>query len=170
MFDNVLRGENEPLKTYGIRLCEQGLRDTWLRYLDVNRDLIIGKRRDALLERFPNSVFTDLSGKSYYGWQAVKELKQREKEKQPDYDPETDNYHRFKLYQKEYFASVIPQNGDEWTRTPPKPINPSCPLPKSAQIDTDWSGFETASWKLFESFCDLSGESETQRNIGLETT
>jgi hypothetical protein len=26
----------------------------------------------------------------------------------------------------------------------------------------DESGFESASWKLFNSFCDLSGESETQ--------
>ncbi len=63
--DSELRGKNEPLKTYGIRLCEQGLRDTWLKYLDKNVDGIIKKRRDALLERFPHAVFTDLSGKSY---------------------------------------------------------------------------------------------------------
>ncbi len=63
--DSELRGKNEPLKTYGIRLCEQGKRRAWLKYLKENRDRIIEKRRDALLERFPHAVFTDLSGKSY---------------------------------------------------------------------------------------------------------
>jgi hypothetical protein len=128
LFDNVLRGENEPLKTYGIRLCSQGLRDTWLRYLDVNKDLIIGKRRDALLERFPNSVFTDLSGKSYYGWQAVREIKQREKEKQPNYDLETDNYWRFKKYQTLYFDEAAPLDADASGRTRSDSINSPYPL------------------------------------------
>ncbi len=107
LFDSVLRGENEPLKTYGIRLCSQGLRDTWLRYLEVNKDLIIAKRRDALLERFPNSVFTDLSGQSYYGWQAVKLLKQKEKELQKGYSRANDNYYIFKEYQKRYFQELV---------------------------------------------------------------
>jgi hypothetical protein len=106
LFENVLRGENEALKSYGIRLCNQGLRATWLRYLDVNRDLIIAKRRDALLERFPNSVFKDLSGKSYYGWKALREIYQRFKESKPDYDAATDNYRLFKTYQTQYFASA----------------------------------------------------------------
>jgi hypothetical protein len=106
LFENVLRGENEALKSYGIRLCNQGLRATWLRYLDVNRDLIIAKRRDALLERFPNSVFKDLSGNSYYGWKALREIKQKLKESKPDYDPVTDNYWLFKTYQTQYFASA----------------------------------------------------------------
>jgi hypothetical protein len=106
LYDNVLRGENEPLKSYGIRLCEQGLRDTWLRYLEVNKDLIISKRRDALLERFPNSVFTDLTGQSYYGWQAVKSLKQKEKELRADYNPASDNYYLFKQYQKAYYSDT----------------------------------------------------------------
>jgi hypothetical protein len=106
LFDNALRGETESLKSYGIRLCSQGLRETWLRYLEVNKDLIIGKRRDALLERFPKSVFTDLSGKSYYGWQAVKLLKQKEKELQAGYNPASDTYHLFKQYQKAYYSEV----------------------------------------------------------------
>jgi hypothetical protein len=106
LFNNVLRGENEPLKSYGVRLCEQGLRDTWLRYLEVNKDLIIAKRRDALLERFPNSVFTDLSGQSYYGWQAVKLLRRKEKELQKGYDRSSDNYYIFKEYQKRYFEEI----------------------------------------------------------------
>jgi hypothetical protein len=104
LFENVLRGENEPLKSYGIRLCNQGLRATWLRYLEVNRDLIIAKLRDALLERFPNSVFKDLSGKSYYGWKALREVHQKFKESQPNYDSTTDNYRLFKTYQTQYFA------------------------------------------------------------------
>jgi hypothetical protein len=104
LFENVLRGENEALKSYGIRLCNQGLRATWLRYLDVNRDLIIAKRRDALLERFPNSVFKDLSGNSYYGWKALREIKQKLKELKPDYDPATDNYRLFETYQTQYFS------------------------------------------------------------------
>jgi hypothetical protein len=106
LFDNILRGENEPLKSYGVRLCEQGLRDTWLRYLEVNKDLIIAKRRDALLERFPNSVFTDLSGQTYYGWQAVKLLTQKKKELHKGYDRASDNYYIFKEYQKRYFEEI----------------------------------------------------------------
>jgi hypothetical protein len=75
-------------------------------HLDMNRDLIIAKRCDALLERFPNSVFKDLSGKSYYGWKALREIKQKLKESKPDYNPATDNYRLFKTYQTQYFASV----------------------------------------------------------------
>jgi hypothetical protein len=158
LFDNVLRGENEPLKTYGIRLCSQGLRDTWLRYLDVNKDLIIGKRRDALLERFPNSVFTDLSGKSYYGWQAVREMRQREKEKQPGYNPETDNYWKFKRYQDLYFEQIAPLEADAVNRAPTKAVTSPYPLPKIVLIG---QVKRMSNWELFESFCDLSGESET---------
>jgi hypothetical protein len=159
LFDNVLRGENEPLKTYGIRLCEQGLRDTWLRYLDVSKDLIIAKRREALLERFPNSVFTDLSGQSYYGWQAVREMKQREKEKQPGYNPETDDYWRFKKYQDLYFEQIAPLEADAVNRTPSKLINLPYPLPKAAPIT---QVKRMSNWELFNTFCDLSRESETR--------
>jgi hypothetical protein len=98
LLSNALRGETEPLKTYGIRLCSQGLRDTWLRYLEVNKDFIIAKSRDGLLGRFPNSVFTDLSGQSYYGWNAKRLLNQKEKELSPEYNPESDNYHLFREY------------------------------------------------------------------------
>jgi hypothetical protein len=98
LFDNALRGETELLKNYGIRLCSQGLRDTWLRYLEANGDLIVANRRDGLLERFPNAVFTDLSGQKYYGWKAIKLLNQEEKEKQEGYSPECDTYHVFRKY------------------------------------------------------------------------
>jgi hypothetical protein len=107
LFDNALRGEYEPLKNYGIRLCSQGLRDTWLRYLAVNAELIIANRRDAMLERFPNAIFKDLSGKSYYGWCALKEKRQREKERQPNYDAASDNYHLFRAYQSHYVAEMM---------------------------------------------------------------
>jgi hypothetical protein len=98
LFDNALRGETESLKNYGVRLCSQGLRDTWLRYLEVNKDLIITKRRDALLGRFPNAVFTDLSGQKYYGWKARRLLNQKQKEKQKGYSPECDSYYVFREY------------------------------------------------------------------------
>jgi hypothetical protein len=62
---------------------------------------------------------------------------------------------------------AIPLKDYEWTRTPSKPMNSPYPLPKTvviAQVK------RMSNWELFESFCDLSGESETQGNIGLETT
>ncbi len=158
LFDNVLRGENEPLKTYGIRLCSQGLRDTWLRYLDVNKDLIIAKRREALLERFPNSVFTDLSGQSYYGWQAVKEIKQREKEKQPGYNPETDDYWKFKRYQELYFEQIAPLDADASVRTPSKVETLPYPLPDTAPTV---KAKRLSNWDIFNSFCDLGSDTET---------
>jgi hypothetical protein len=98
LFDNVLRAKKESLKNYGIRLCSQGLRGTWLRYLEANGDLIVAKRRDGLLERFPNAVFTDLSGQKYYGWKARRLLNQEEKEKQEGYTPDCDTYHFFRKY------------------------------------------------------------------------
>jgi hypothetical protein len=161
LFDNVLRGKNEPLKTYGTRLCEQGLRDTWLRYLEVNVGLIIAKRRDALLERFPNSVFTDLSGKSYYGWRAVKELKQREKEKQPGYDPESDNYHRFKVYQAQYLDAV-PVDVCNPERVTPIRQNDS---PQSYKTAPPAQIERIASWELFDSFCGLGSENQQARIV-----
>ncbi len=159
LLDNVLRGENEPLKSYGIRLCEQGLRDTWLQYLDVNKDLMIAKRREALLERFPNSVFTDLSGECYYGWQAVREMKQKLKESEPDYDAATDNYRLFKTYQTQYFEQIVPLEADAVNRTPSKLINPPYPLPKAAPTTRVE---RMSNWELFDTFCDLINESKRE--------
>ncbi len=168
--DSELRGKNEPLKTYGIRLCSQGLRDTWLRYLDVNKDLIIAKRRDALLERFPNAIFTDLSGKSYTLDDCRRKFRQTSL-------ADTDNgawyskripsrqspgvIETLRELESSPTSYSIPLEADTVKRTPPKPINLPYPLPKSAQTGASLRGFETASWKLFSSFCDLSGESET---------
>jgi hypothetical protein len=98
LFDNVLRGENERIKNYGIRLCSMGLRETWLNYLKVNVPLIIEKRRNDLLGRLPNAIFTDLTGKKYYGWQAERAKIQAEKRLLPEYDAATDRYAKFEAY------------------------------------------------------------------------
>jgi hypothetical protein len=98
LFDNCLSGEKESLKKYGIRLCSQGLRDTWLNYLKINAPLIIEKKRNNLLGRFPNAVFTDLNNKTYYGWRAEKLIKQKEKEAKADYDVSTDSFRQFEMY------------------------------------------------------------------------
>jgi hypothetical protein len=98
LFDNVLSKEKETLKKYGIRLCSQGLRNTWLNYLKVNAPLIIERRRNDLLGRFPHAVFTDLNNQTYYGWRAEKLIKQREKESKADYKAHTDKYRQFEMY------------------------------------------------------------------------
>jgi hypothetical protein len=167
LFDNVLRGKNEPLKTYGIRLCEQGLRDTWLKYLKENIDGIIKKRRDALLERFPHAVFTDLSGKSY----TIADCRRKSSQTTLAH---TDNgawYSKripsrqspgvldmLRELERASVSQAIPLKDYEWTRTPSKPINPPSPLPEAAPIT---QGKRMSNWELFESFCDSSNESET---------
>jgi hypothetical protein len=112
LFDNVLSGEKETLKNYGIRLCSQGLRDTWLNYLRMNAPMIIEQRRNNLLGRFPHAVFTDLTDKSYYGWRAEKLIKQREKESLPDYDADADSYRQFESYQLTYDADEFKTKDD----------------------------------------------------------
>jgi hypothetical protein len=54
--------------------------------------------------------------------------------------------------------SAIPLKDYEWTRTPSKSINPPYPLPNTAPTV---QAKRLSSWELFESFCGLSGESET---------
>ena len=78
----------------------------------MNAELIIANRRDAMLERFPNAIFKDLSGKSYYGWCALKRIRQKEKEKQPNYDPATDYYRLFEVYRAQYETFV--KAGEGW--------------------------------------------------------
>jgi hypothetical protein len=112
LFDNVLSGEKETLKNYGIRLCSQGLRDTWLNYLKVNAPLIIERRRNDLLGRFPHAVFTDLNNKTYYGWRAEKLIKQREKESLLDYDAHADTFRQFESYQLTYDADEFKRADD----------------------------------------------------------
>jgi hypothetical protein len=167
LFDNVLRGKNEQLKSYGIRLCEQGLRETWLKYLDENVDAIIEKRRDALLERFPHAVFTDLSGKSY----TIADCRRKF---QLTTLAHTDNGAWFSkripsrqspgvldmLRQLERASppDSIPIEADTLKRTPSSLINQPYPLPDTAprpQVK------RMSNWELFESFCDSSNEQKT---------
>jgi hypothetical protein len=129
--------------------------------LEVNKDLIIAKRRDALLERFPNSVFTDLSGASYYGWQAVKEVRQREKEKQPGYNVETDDYWKFKKYQDLYFEQTATLEADGVNRKPSKAMTSLYPLLKTAPRP---QAKRMSNWELFNSFCGLGSDAESLSN------
>ncbi len=112
LFDNVLSGEKETLKNYGIRLCSQGLRDTWLNYLRMNAPTIIEQRRNNLLGRFPNAIFTDLTNQTYYGWRAEKLIKQREKESKADYDAHADSFRQFESYQLTYDADEFKRADD----------------------------------------------------------
>jgi hypothetical protein len=112
LFDNVLSGEKERLKNYGIRLCSMGLRDTWLNYLRINAPLIIEQRRNNLLGRFPNAIFTDLNNKSFYGWRAQKLIKQREKESKVGYDISADTFRQFESYQLTYDADEFKKADD----------------------------------------------------------
>ncbi len=159
--DSELRGKNEPLKTYGIRLCEQGLRDTWLQYLDENIDGIIKKRRDALLERFPHAVFTDLSGKSY----TIEDCRRKF---QVTTLADTDNGAWFskripsrqspgvldmlRELERGQTPKSIPIEADAGWRTPSKPINAPYPLPEAAPTV---KAKRLSSWELFNSFCSL---------------
>jgi hypothetical protein len=159
--ESDLRGKNEPLKTYGIRLCSQGLRDTWLQYLDKNIDGIIEKRRDALLERFPNAVFTDLSGKSY----TIDDCRRKFRVTSL---ADTDNGAWYskripsrqtpgvldmlrELERGQVFQS-IPIEADASVRTPSKPINSPYPLPDTAPTV---KAQRVSNWDIFNSFCDL---------------
>jgi hypothetical protein len=165
--DSELRGKNEPLKTYGVRLCEQGKRRVWLQYLKENTNGIIEKRRDALLERFPHAVFTDLSGKSYTIADCRRKFQQTTL-------AHTDNgawysaripsrqspgvLKELRQLERASVSQPIPLEADASVRTPSKPINAPYPLPDTAprpQVK------RMSNWELFESFCDLSGESET---------
>jgi hypothetical protein len=55
--------------------------------------------------------------------------------------------------------SAIPLKDYEWTRTPSKAVTSPYPLPKTVPIA---QVKQMSNWELFNSFCDLSGESEPQ--------
>ncbi len=161
LFNNVLRGKNEQLKTYGIRLCEQGLRETWLQYLDENIDGIIKKRRDALLERFPHAVFTDLSGKSYTIHDCRRKFRVTTL-------ADTDNgawfSRRIPSRQSPGVLSMlrelerasppdsIPLEADASMRTPSEVLNSPYQLLTDAPVV---QAKTLSNWQLFDSFCDL---------------
>jgi hypothetical protein len=80
--------------------------------LKVNAPLIIEQRRNNLLGRFPDAIFTDLTDKSYYGWRAEKLIKQKEKESKAGYDVSTDSYRKFESYQLTYDADEFKRADD----------------------------------------------------------
>jgi hypothetical protein len=51
----------------GIAMIELGLEDVWIKKLGEVKPDIIRRRREKLLEQFPNAIFTDLTGEKYYG-------------------------------------------------------------------------------------------------------
>jgi hypothetical protein len=161
LFDSELRGKNEQLKSYGIRLCEQGLRETWLKYLDKNIDGIIKKRRDALLERFPHAVFTDLSGKSYTIHDCRRKFRVTTL-------ADTDNgawYSKrvpsrqspgvldmLRELERASVSQSIPIEADASVRTPSEVLNSPYQLLNDAPIV---QAKILSNWQLFDSFCDL---------------
>jgi hypothetical protein len=114
LFDNCLSGEKETLKNYGIRLCSQGLRDTWLNYLRINAPLIIEQRRNNLLGRFPNAIFTDLSGEKFYGWKVERALLREKFAQTPEYNPETDLLLRQAAYRLSFDADEYQRREKEF--------------------------------------------------------
>jgi hypothetical protein len=161
LLNSELRGKNEPLKKYGIRLCEQGKRSVWLEYLENNIDGIIEKRRDALLKRFPHAVFTDLSGKSY----TIADCRRKF---QVTTLAHTDNgawYSRripsrqssgvldmLRQLERGSLPKSIPLEADASVRTPSKPINAPYPLLNDVPVV---QAKTLSNWQLFDSFCDL---------------
>jgi hypothetical protein len=63
----TLTATKKSLKKIGIEMCEAGKRNDWLVHLGKIRNYLITKHRNSLLSRFPNAVFTDLTGQKYYG-------------------------------------------------------------------------------------------------------
>ncbi len=186
--DSELRGKNEPLKTYGIRLCEQGKRHAWLKYLNENKDSIIKKRRDALLERFPHAVFTDLSGKSY----TIADCRRKF---QLTTLADTDNgaWYSSRIPSRQSPGVLeglralergsngpdsIPLEADAVNRTPSIPINLHYPLPNTVPtVQAERDGLlrivenhthtrekakRMSNWDIFNSFCDLGSDTETE--------
>ncbi len=169
--DSELRGKNEPLKTYGIRLCEQGKRRVWLKYLKENINGIIEKRRDALLERFPHAVFTDLSGKSYTIHDCRRKFRLTTL-------AHTDNgawysaripsrqspgvLDMLRELERGQVSQPIQLEADASVRTPSKPITPRYLLPKGAprpQVK------RMSNWDIFNSFCDLGSDTERENKF-----
>lgn len=165
LLNSELRGKNEPLKSYGIRLCSEGKRSVWLEYLENNIDVIIQKRRDALLKRFPNAVFTDLSGKSYTAAdyrRGFRLVTLRDTDEGAWYSSRIESRQSRgileSLRQLENGTAVpIPLDADAFGSEPSDSATAPYPLPDTVP------GVQAATlsnWELFDSFCDLGGERE----------
>jgi hypothetical protein len=176
--DSDLRGKNEPLKTYGNRLCEQGKRRVWLKYLKEHKDGIIEKRRDALLERFPNAIFTDLSGKSY----TIKDCRRKF---QKTTLSATDNgaWYSGRIPSRQS-PGVIAElrrlesgslDADKLPVATSAEFNSPSPLPNSSVPGTRGKPrTRMSNWELFDSFCDLSSEAQAENSasqtVGINDT
>jgi G:T-mismatch repair DNA endonuclease (very short patch repair protein) len=57
----------KSLRKIGIEMCEAGKREDWLRHLEKIKNSLISRRRNRMMTRFPNGIFTDLTGQRYYG-------------------------------------------------------------------------------------------------------
>ncbi len=57
----------KSLKKIGVEMCDAGKRNDWLVHLGKIRNYLISKHRNSLLSRFPDAIFTDLTGQRYYG-------------------------------------------------------------------------------------------------------
>jgi hypothetical protein len=63
----TLTDTKKSLKKVGIEMCEAGKRNEWLIHLGKIKNYLITSNRNNLLKRFPDAVFTDLTGEKYYG-------------------------------------------------------------------------------------------------------
>jgi hypothetical protein len=63
----TLTDTKKSLKKIGLEMYEAGKGKDWLIHLGKIKNYLITKHRNNLLLRFPNAVFTDLTGQKYYG-------------------------------------------------------------------------------------------------------
>jgi hypothetical protein len=171
LLNSELRAKNEPLKSYGIRLCEQGKRSVWLEYLKENIDGIIKKRRDALLRRFPNAVFTDLSGKSYTVADIRDEFRLttlRDTDEGAWYSSRIESrqsrgiLESLRQLERGITAQPIPLDADAFRSEPSNSATAPYTL-----LHTAPSGSVSLSsnWQLFDSFCDLGACAEKENSF-----
>jgi hypothetical protein len=113
LFIDTLRGENERLKDYGIRLCSLGQREHWEKYLFNQRDFLVAQEREKLLSRFPDGIYTDNTGQKFYGWRAEQHRIRQQERLLPEYNPATDTFRKLESYQLTYDAQTDEQAENE---------------------------------------------------------
>jgi hypothetical protein len=63
----TLTDTRKSLKKVGLEMCENGKRKEWLIHIGKIKNYLLTTHRNNLLKRFPDAIFTDLSGEKYYG-------------------------------------------------------------------------------------------------------
>ncbi len=129
-----------PLVEVGVKMILDGRRDDWLEMLGVVAEHRREFRIDYLAHKMPFATFRTLDGSRWFGVS----------ERAPKSNIVSLSEHRVK--------SATRANAD----VPPYPL-----LPKAAPIT---QVKRMSNWELFESFCDLSGESETDAESALVGT